>query len=103
MIYLKSPAIQFRLPPENDYHVVEEYCHQACYDYIRGAYEIYALASPEKYDVTEGYTLTDGSFVDRFEAMKIAKATDAVVDMYKDDDMLFSYKVKHYGGPFGNG
>jgi hypothetical protein len=34
--------------------------------------------------------------------MKVAKATDAVVDMYKDEDMLFSYKIKKYGGPFGN-
>lgn len=102
MVYIKSPAIEFRLPPENDLIVVEGYCHQACYDYIREAYEIYALTSPEKYDVTEGFTLTDGSFVDRFEAMKVAKATDAVVDMYKDEDMLFSYKIKKYGGPFGN-
>lgn len=100
MIYIKSPAIQFKPCKLSEFITVEEFCHQACYDYIRGAYEIYAQTFPEKYNVIEGYTLTDGSFVDRFEAMKIAKVTDAVVDVYKDDDMLFSYKIKRYGGPY---
>ena len=36
---------------------------------------------------------------DRLGVAKVAKATDDVVDMYKDDEMLFSYKVKRFGGP----
>ena len=103
MVYLKSPAIQFRLPPENSVHMVENYCHQACYDYIREAYEIYAQIFPDKYDVIEGYTLTDGSFVDREEAYDIAKDTGVLKSMYYGMQSLQSYMVKHYGGPFGNG
>ena len=91
---IKLPAIQFRLPPENDIHLIEDTCHQACYDYIREAYEIYAQIYPERYAVTEGFTLTDGSFVDRLEAMKIAKVNNQVRDCYANDDMLFSYKLK---------
>ena len=106
MIYIKSPAIQFSLPPENDIHMVEEYCHQACYDYINGAYEIYAQTFPEKYNVIEGYTLTDGSFVDRIEAYKIADITGMLKDMYAGIDYKFarleSYMIKKYGGPDEN-
>ena len=102
MVYLKSPAIEFRLPPENDYHVVENYCHQACYDQIRDQYDIYASIFPEKYDVVEGYTLTDGSFVDREEAYDIAKHTGAFEPRYYGMQSLQSYMVKHYGGPYGN-
>ena len=102
MIYLKSPAIQFRLPPENDYHIIKEYSHQACYDYIREAYEIYAQIFPDTYDVTEGYILTNGSFVDRITAMKIAEDTGVLKPMYYGMQCLESYMIKHYGGPSGN-
>ena len=102
MFYLKSPAIQFRLPPENTIHMVENYCHPACYDYIREAYEIYAQTFPEKYDVIEGYTLTDGSFVDREEAYDIAKYTEVLKPMYYGMQRLESHMIKYYGGPYEN-
>ncbi|MBO5712184.1 MAG: hypothetical protein J6R47_05030 [Acholeplasmatales bacterium] len=102
MVYLKSPAIEFRLPPVNDLHVVEEYCHQACYDYIREAYGVYAQIFPEEFEVIEGYTLTDRSFVDREEAYNIAKNTGVLKPMYYGMQRLESYMIKHYGGPFGN-
>ena len=100
MHYIKSPAIQFRLPPENTIHMVEDYCHQACYDYIRNAYEIYAQTYPDKYNVIEGFTLTDGSFVDRFEAMIIAKEMHQVGNTYHDRKQLESYMIVKYGGPY---
>lgn len=102
MVYLKAPAIQFRLPPENTIHTVENYCHDACYKYIDFAYEIYAQLCPEKYDVIEGYTLTDGSFIDREEAYNVAKYTGVLEPMYYGMQRLESYMVKYYGGPHEN-
>ena len=103
MVYIKSPAIEFRLPPQNDLIVVEGYCHQACYEEIRFRYDIYAQTFPESYNVIEGYTLTDGSFVDRIEAYKIADITRMLKDMYSGIDYKFarleSYMIKKYGGP----
>ena len=97
-VYVKSPAVEFRVPPENDLHVVEEFCHEACYDYIREAYGIYAQTFPEEYDVVEGFTLTNGSFVDRYKAYWVAAHSGMLVDMYQGLDVttteLKSYMIK---------
>ena len=102
-VYVKSPAIEFRLPPENDLHVVEEYCHQACYDYIREAYGIYAQTFPEEYDVVEGFTLTNGAFVDRYKAYWVAERSGMLVNIYRGSDVtktrLESYMMERFGNP----
>lgn len=102
MVYVKSPAIEFRLPPENDLHVVEGSCHQACYDTIRFGYDIYAQTFPEEYEVIEGYTLTNGAFVDRRKAYWIANRSGMLLPQYEGSSELESYMIKKYGGPYDN-
>lgn len=78
------------------YSYMEGNSHCNCYDTLC-CMDIFARVSPEKFDVTEGFMCEDNQFVDRIEAMKIAKKYDQLKNEYKDTDssVLYSYMVNY--------
>ena len=102
MNYIKSPAIKFKLTRFSEFKIVENYCHQACYDQIQHTYEIYPRTYADKYSVVEGFTLMDGTFVDREKAITIAKNADQLKDTYSSASSLESHMLKFFGGHYEN-
>ena len=49
---------------------------------------MYVLARPEKYDYVEGFVCNDDTFVDRIEAMTIAKAANQVKSTFRSDNYV---------------
>ena len=94
---IKMPCIKCRLINTNDeFIVVTGPNHSACYDYLYNAYEMPVRVFPEKYECIEGYMCDDNTFVDRFDAMEIAKSAKQVQHAYENDDYisLLSYMLK---------
>lgn len=91
---IKSAAISFIPMPYAQRAVVSARTHKECYEEVKHGWGIYLEVFPEKYDLVEGFVLDDDTFVDRIEAMKIAKENDLLKDLYLDDEILFSYKMK---------
>ena len=71
--------------------------HTSCYDYIAAAHGFYILATPERYDYEEGFVTTNGDFVSREEAMKIAKNCGQLKREYQDTTEIFlkSYMINY--------
>ncbi len=84
-----SPAVKCRqINTNDDYIIVTGYCHADCFEALSFGYDMYVLARPEKYDYVEGFVCSDGSFVDRVNAMDIAKAANQVKSTYNSDDYI---------------
>jgi hypothetical protein len=84
---------------EKSQHItVDGYNHSACYESLAFGYNIYQF-NPGPWTFKEGYRLTDGSFVDRIEATRIAKAKGQLKKEYMtidDDTALMSYMVNYH-------
>lgn len=91
---IKSAAISFIPMPYAQRAVVSAKTHKECYEEVKHDWGIYLEVAPEKYSLVEGFILDDHTFVDRIEAMKIAKENDMISELYMDDLVLFSYKIK---------
>lgn len=93
---IKIPCVKCRPINEQEYIIVTGFNHSDCYDYLYAVYEIPARVCPERYECIEGYLCTDDTFVDRSEAMEIAKAARQVKDLYNNDNYiaLQSYMLK---------
>ena len=94
---IKSACVRYKkLGTTEPYQYMEGYSHTICYDTLV-LMDIYARVSPEKYDVTEGFMCVDNRFVDRIEAMKIARKYNLLKDCYKhtDSPILYSYMVNY--------
>lgn len=96
---IKSPAIKCRPINTNvDYVIVTGSCHADCFEALSFGYDMYALACPDRYDYVEGYVCSDGQFVDRYEALNIARNNNQLKDLYKDiEGPLQSFMLKGYG------
>lgn len=94
---IRSACVRYKkLGTTESYQYMEGHSHTICYD-VLVLLDIYARVSPEKYDVTEGFMCIDNRFVDRIEAMKIAKKYNLLKDSYRDTDSpnLYSYMVNY--------
>lgn len=94
---IKCACVKYReLGSVDTYKYMEGNSHTNCYDALV-MIDIYARVRPEKYDVIEGFMCTDNRFVDRVEAMKIARKHDLLKDSYKNTDspILYSYMVNY--------
>ena len=84
---------------EKSQHItVDGYNHSACYEALAFGYNIYQF-NPGSYRFKEGFRLTDGSFVDRLEATRIAKAKGQLKKDYEaidDETPLNSYMVNYH-------
>lgn len=84
-----SPAVKCRPKNSTQKHViVTGSCHANCYEALSFGFDMYVLACPNKYDYVEGFVCNDETFVDRVNAMTIAKAANQVKSMYKSDDYI---------------
>ena len=84
-----SPAVKCKpINSTQDYVIVTGSCHSNCFEALSFGFDMYVLACPDKYDYAEGYVCDDGTFVDRIEAMTIAKEANQVKSMYKSDDYI---------------
>lgn len=85
---IQSACIRYKKPGNNDFEYASAYCHSACYDYVYNAFNLPVRLYPDQYSVTEGFMCEDGTFVDRVDAMSIAKAAHQVKRMYNSDDYI---------------
>ena len=72
--------------------------HQDCYDYLRNAYGVFAQVD-DNYFVQEGFKTSDGIFVDRFKAYKIAAANNqltATNDWGELQSWMVCYPTQQY-------
>lgn len=99
MLTIISPGVKCRpIHTTADYIVVTGHCHADCFEALRFGYEMYVLAKPDQYDYIEGFVCSDGSFVDRFEALSIAKNNNQLKDSYKNNEgALQSFMLKGFG------
>ena len=94
---IKSACVRYKKVGTTDsYNYMEDTSHCKCYDTLC-MMDIYVRVSPEKFDVAEGFLCDDNRFVDRIEAMKIARKYNQLKDMYKNTDsiILYSYMVNY--------
>lgn len=85
---IQSACIRYKKPGNETFDYASDYCHSACYDYVYNAFGIPVRLDPNQYSVTEGFMCDDGTFVDRIDAMDIAKAANQVKKMYNSDDYI---------------
>ena len=96
---IRSACIRFKkLGSTEPYQYMENTSHCNCYDNLC-MMGIYVRVNPEKFDVTEGFMCDDNRFVDRLEAMQIAKKYDLLKCGWKNTDevSLKSYMIKMEG------
>lgn len=90
---IKSACIKYRLisDPDTD-RFVTGYSHGSCIDWFSAA-DIYPPSRINEYEVA-GFMTTEGRFVDRIEAYKIAEAAGQLI---KPNSLgsLHSYEVKY--------
>lgn len=94
---IKSACIKYKERGSTvPYSYMEDTSHCNCYDTLC-VMGVYVRVSPEKFDVTEGFMLDNNRFVDRFEAMEIAKKYDLLKSAWKntDDIALKSYMINY--------
>ena len=98
-MHIVSPAVKCR--PINttvDYVIVTGHCHADCFEGLSFGHDMYVLAQPDRYDYVEGYVCSDGVFVDRFDALIIAKDNNQLKSLYQDiEGPLQSFMLKGYG------
>lgn len=94
MLFINQAAIEYTNPKTGDITLFMGNSHNDAYDYAAGAYDLYLRCQPEC--CREGYFVSDGSFVDRIDAMKIAREAKQLKSMYDDPtiDYLNSYMLK---------
>lgn len=85
---IQSACIRYKKPGSNVFDYASSYCHSDCYDYVYNAFGIPVRLDPQRYSVTEGFMCDDGTFVDRVDAMDIAKAANQVKRTYNSDDYI---------------
>lgn len=96
---IRSACVKFKkIGTSDDYTYMEGSSHCNCYDTLC-MMNIFVRVSPEKYDVTEGFILEDNRFVDRLEAMKIAKKHNLLKSTWKNTNevSLKSYMITMEG------
>lgn len=96
---VKSACVRCKLKSDTKFIYADGFDHTGCYDFLRFAYEMYPQANPEKYDFEEGFLLTNGDFVNRMTAMKIAKIENQLKPEYKNQNypLLYSYMLYYRG------
>ncbi len=85
---IQSACIRYKKPGNETFDYASDYCHSACYDYVYNAFGIPVRLNPDQYSVIEGFMCDDGTFVDRIDAMDIAKAANQVKKIYNSDDYI---------------
>lgn len=94
---IRSACVRYKhIGSTEPYNYMEGSSHTNCYDTLC-LMDLYVRVSPEKFDVTEGFLCDDNRFVDRMEAMKIARKYNQLKDAYKNTDsiILYSYMVNY--------
>ena len=92
-----SACVKYRKAGSTDpYNYVQDTSHCNCYD-ILCLQDIFVRVRPEKFDAVEGFMLDNDIFVDREEAMVIAKKYNLLKDSYKNTDevSLKSYMINY--------
>lgn len=92
---VKMACVRCKLKGDTKFVYAEGFDHTGCYDYLRAAHSMYPKVQPEKYDAEEGFLLTNGDFVNRMVAMKIANKEGQLKPEYKGQHfpLLFSYML----------
>ena len=89
----KNAAVKFKLSPQHKPFIVEGMSHVACHEKIKAKYAANTIKFPDHFEVEEGYIFLNGEFIDRQEAMRLAKSIGIIKDCYMDEDLFFEYKV----------
>ena len=89
----KNAAVRFKLSPQSKPFIIEGISHVACHEKIKAKYAANTMKFPNTFEVEEGYIFLNGEFIDRQEAMRLAKSVDIIKDYYIDDDLFFEHKV----------
>lgn len=92
---IKFACVRCKRKGDSDYVYTVGLNHTQCYESLTFAYDMYPTVDPHLYDCEEGFLLKDETFVDRYDAMKIAKETDQLLPSYKHTEslQLFSYMI----------
>lgn len=92
---IKHACVRCKLKESSDFTYSKGFDHDSCYNYLSAAWEMYPRIKPDKYDVEEGFLLSNGDFVDRLLAMEIAKNANQLTPEYKDENypLLYSYML----------
>jgi hypothetical protein len=90
---IKSAAVRVFEKGKTNVIIGTGYSHQDCYDYLCFAHNIYAQASPEKYNIEEGFMTDKEVFVSRDEALKIVLSNGQLKNIYKNTEI---YKLNSY-------
>lgn len=89
----KEAAVKFRLTPDSKSWMITGSSHTVCHEKIKAKYAANTMKFPDVFQVEEGYILNNGMFVNRLDAMKVAKSANIIKESYIDDLMFFDYKV----------
>lgn len=92
---IRCACVRCKLKESSSFIYSEGFNHDSCYSYLNMAYEMYPRVNPDKYDVEEGFFLSNGDFVDRLLAMEIAKSANQLMPEYKNKNypLLYSYML----------
>lgn len=89
---IKSACVRWKKKGSKEYNFIDGYCHDECYNYISCCYNEYPRVD-DRYDVEEGFLTVDGQFVNRSDAVKVAKENNQMLPGYNNVDKLCSQMI----------